>query len=932
MNLLNKCELWIDRHELWKVLDAIEGMPEKERTPALTSTLAWAYALLAGGERPLYEKALRMFIPLFEVLENDYRWNMRIAYVYMSIDQEGRAYLHLHKALQIRPGDPQARVMRDRCERQLICPLFRLPFRQRVHNAWEAFMDQESALRECIDHADTQEAMEKGLAIFHDILKDAVQNVSFALGLEENRYLMTLSPDANMARLWKIDYFVRAMPDELKARWTVQVGRPPGQHAFASTHRDMTDVTVAWKRTEGGYAFRLHGGELAGHDEETLEEARSLVCLVLGELTAMAVTDEVTVADQAEEHAISLSLLSGVMAIEGIMPITETEACIARHGRTYRGHPIRDRNADWRLDVTEGYSTLKEAVDGYYNNDDDVVDECHQDGIAAAFFAIRREDCPKTHASAQTLAAELEEYLKETVGEEAVTIIGWAEGLYSLYVDFLAWDLQPVLKEAEQFFRSRNFRRCAFHTFRRRIPTMYLLNAPEEAAEPRAEKPVITREFAAHLEEYVGEKEGYFEAMLNDLEEYFRRGAMTGQFTPNRVQEDLEAALWYSYACNNIGTYEGYWKAAQWMPPSEKHAAGCGMWYYRYSVALMNCGRLEEARTYAEKGAKEEPDYPWIWLQVAKLRSHFGDKAGALDAVERGLFLEPESYEFQTLRREIQAGATLEEMEYHWIDPESDKKLHEGLDEEADEKIRALSCITTDEEGLREVLAMFHLNEPDPKDLYCSFQYPVCGHPIRLVFLMNSAGMSKLNRDWLRKCKASLDSGEWLTREHGEDEGLLAAVFIGLDYTVLLRYWPSRGDQFFDTAPGPVQRREEEDGSGAALLLTSRAWNPEEFAAAIQKAGVDADNVADDTIMATEGAMTAVLCFYNDMVEKPGLPDHRAYVTAAVIGGEEEEPRQQLLNTVIRACAGLPDVAAVLVGGHALTPAAYLAGAGETNS
>ena len=39
-----------------------------------------------------------------------------------------------------------------------------------------------------------------------------------------------------------------------------------------------------------------------------------------------------------------------------------------------------------------------------------------------------------------------------------------------------------------------------------------------------------------------------------------------------------------------------------------------------------------------------EPDYVWGWLQLGKLRSHFGDTAGALAAVERGLALEPVSY------------------------------------------------------------------------------------------------------------------------------------------------------------------------------------------------------------------------------------------------------------------------------------------------
>ena len=39
-----------------------------------------------------------------------------------------------------------------------------------------------------------------------------------------------------------------------------------------------------------------------------------------------------------------------------------------------------------------------------------------------------------------------------------------------------------------------------------------------------------------------------------------------------------------------------------------------------------------------------------------------------MEAVRRGLALEPGDHEFQTLGREIEAGAPLETMEYHWID------------------------------------------------------------------------------------------------------------------------------------------------------------------------------------------------------------------------------------------------------------------------
>ena len=66
---------------------------------------------------------------------------------------------------------------------------------------------------------------------------------------------------------------------------------------------------------------------------------------------------------------------------------------------------------------------------------------------------------------------------------------------------------------------------------------------------------------------------------------------------------------------------------------------------------------------------------------MGKLRAHFGDKAGALDAVKQGLKLEPGDYEFLTLQKEIKAGATLEQMEYHWINPDADQTLQQGLDE-----------------------------------------------------------------------------------------------------------------------------------------------------------------------------------------------------------------------------------------------------------
>ena len=70
--------------------------------------------------------------------------------------------------------------------------------------------------------------------------------------------------------------------------------------------------------------------------------------------------------------------------------------------------------------------------------------------------------------------------------------------------------------------------------------------------------------------------------------------------------------------------------------------------------------------------------------------------------------LEPGDYEFLTLQEEIKAGATLEQMEYHWIDPDSDQALQQGLGQDVDEKQRALACIRVDEAGLAAFYELFH--------------------------------------------------------------------------------------------------------------------------------------------------------------------------------------------------------------------------------
>ena len=561
---------------------------------------------------------------------------------------------------------------------------------------------------------------------------------------------------------------------------------------------------------------------------------------VLGEIPNMRYIDSFDVLEEPREGpSFPLSQLPEQLKCKGIdLAITVEDYLGSYTG--YQMEPDQDPDADWRLDVIAGSTCCATLINGYLGADDDAMDRLHADGVVGGFF-IYPLDTLREETGSQKIfnfRDRLETFLDETCGPEELTITGGATGLYCGYVDFIAWDLEAVLSQAKAFFDASELPWASFHVFRRDVGGVRL-KSPDDASDEDAPSvdsetgSLLSAADIATLKSYEGEVSSYFGRMYTFLTDFIDSGVKAGRFTENQAREDLTIALWYSYACNNLDEYLFYYRAAQWMPFSEKNAKGCGAWYYRYACALLYCGRLEEARAYSEQGVREEPSYPWGWLLLGKLRAHFGERDSALEAVDRGLALVPGDYEFLTLKKEIEAGATIEQMEYHWIDPSSDRQLQIGLAEEADAKQQVISCITVDQEGLERFFRMF---QPDPESYMrdapnCSFSYPVQEHTVDLIFEMNEAGLSKLREDWLLQLKNWLDSGCWLTADP-EDAGVLQAVLVRLDYHIHLFYPQQGGERLFHVEllpDGTPAKRSEK----VSVLLYDPA-NAEAFYAQIE--------------------------------------------------------------------------------------------------
>ena len=264
---------------------------------------------------------------------------------------------------------------------------------------------------------------------------------------------------------------------------------------------------------------------------------------------------------------------------------------------------------------------------------------------------------------------------------------------------------------------------------------------------------VMNRELLEELEA-LGDQ-GLFYKMLDVLQDYVEDGEDQGRFTREAAEGDLELALWVAYADLNIDEYESYYQAIRWLERVRGAAFGSGVWYYRLASAYIYTGQLQKARETAEQGAQVAPDYAWGWLNTAKLRAHFGDREGALAAVERGLALEPGDYEFTRTRAEIEAGAALDEMECHYIDPEADRQLQTDPELLA-EKRQSVRCILCDEENLAAVKAALGAQTWEFEAPYCYCTLPYQGGELSARFDMNEAGVSKFTAAWAAQLAARL--------------------------------------------------------------------------------------------------------------------------------------------------------------------------------
>ena len=153
MDLMARIQILNDLKDYEGIVEAIAELDEDQMTPELVSEAARAYLNMAEGkDRDLYILALQLLESVNEPLAEDHKWNYRMGFANYWLDRDGDAARYFRKALELMPDDRESQKLLDDCSERLSLPRFQESFRERVHDTWLDFQENEAELRLSLIH------------------------------------------------------------------------------------------------------------------------------------------------------------------------------------------------------------------------------------------------------------------------------------------------------------------------------------------------------------------------------------------------------------------------------------------------------------------------------------------------------------------------------------------------------------------------------------------------------------------------------------------------------------------------------------------------------------------------------------------------------------------------------------------------------------
>ena len=494
MDILQKCQKWIQEEHFNKVIKALDGIEPNERTPDMDLQLALALtnqgARVKNGSH-MIQRAIELLESHEQLLGKSFMWNFIMGNAYFLLNEEGRAIKYFECASEEDPDEFSSKSNIALCIKCLTMPVYERSYRARVLMACLSFADQEREIRRLLDNLDKEGYAHRVLQKLSAIFLPVLPTKRIAAIPHILHYELVFSPDGGDYALHQLLFLKQQFKKIVKRHWNITLGTKASRDI--SYKRDGIELiggdVKLWVTKEDDTLFNVSAycPKLLQTRSENYALASwyldNFIDIAIGEIANMRYIYDLDILDKPKSGKfIYLYELESTLRSKGCDLDISAEQYLASTFKLYNGKPDNNPYKIWREDICAGTTFVPELPECYVTGHNRLLDELHKQGICAGFIAFSLYNFIGSDRAEKILAfsEKFKEYLTKDGLGDVVKVVGTAVGLGYGYVDVMIWDLRPFLDAVYDFFNESDIEHVIFHSFRYKVGTVTIKQTQDD--------------------------------------------------------------------------------------------------------------------------------------------------------------------------------------------------------------------------------------------------------------------------------------------------------------------------------------------------------------------------------------------------------------------------------------------------------------------
>ncbi|WP_317383386.1 DUF4261 domain-containing protein [Anaerobiospirillum succiniciproducens] len=494
MDILQKCQKWIQEEHFNKVIKALDGIEPNERTPEMDLQLALALtnqgARVKNGSH-MIQRAIELLESHEQLLGKSFMWNFIMGNAYFLLNEEGRALKYFECASEEDPDEFSSKSNIALCIKRLTMPVYERSYRARVLMACLSFADQEREIRRLLDNLDKEGYAHRVLQKLSAIFLPVLPTKRIAAIPHILHYELVFSPDGGDYALHQLLFLKQQFKKIVKRHWNITLGTKASRDI--SYKRDGIELiggdVKLWVTKEDDTLFNVSAycPKLLQTRSENYALASwyldNFIDIAIGEIANMRYIYDLDILDKPKSGKfIYLYELESTLRSKGCDLDISAEQYLASTFKLYNGKPDNNPYKIWREDICAGTTFVPELPECYVTGHNRLLDELHKQGICAGFIAFSLYNFIGSDRAEKILAfsEKFKEYLTKDGLGDVVKVVGTAVGLGYGYVDVMIWDLRPFLDAVYDFFNESDIEHVIFHSFRYKVGTVTIKQTQDD--------------------------------------------------------------------------------------------------------------------------------------------------------------------------------------------------------------------------------------------------------------------------------------------------------------------------------------------------------------------------------------------------------------------------------------------------------------------